>query len=105
MEKNAISKVLEPSNPIQKILAARRRGRFGSHSPARKPPNIKLSLSSSPEADNKRKGDNVLLAGKEDTLIQCPFTLGHDLEIQLYNAQNSRSSLSFSLSEGSLLYL
>ncbi|KAL5797550.1 hypothetical protein ACOSQ2_002370 [Xanthoceras sorbifolium] len=56
--------ILGPSSPIQKIIAARRRGRSGSCSPGRKSPFLKLSLSDSPEAGSKRKGSSVSLAGK-----------------------------------------
>ncbi|KAL5835359.1 hypothetical protein ACOSQ4_014856 [Xanthoceras sorbifolium] len=64
VENDGLRKGSPIENNIQ-ILAARRRGRTSSHSPARKSPNIKLSLSSSPEAGNKRKGDCVLLAENE----------------------------------------
>ncbi|KAH7571876.1 hypothetical protein JRO89_XS04G0160700 [Xanthoceras sorbifolium] len=65
VENDGLRKGSPIENNIQKILGARRRGRTSSHSPARKSPNIKLSLSSSPEAANKRKGDCVLLAENE----------------------------------------
>ncbi|KAL5739392.1 hypothetical protein ACOSQ2_028572 [Xanthoceras sorbifolium] len=71
----ANNQVLGPSSPILKLLATRRHGRTGSHSPARKPPNIKLSLSSFPEAGNKRKRDYVLLAENELGLNQAALLI------------------------------
>ncbi|KAL5864857.1 hypothetical protein ACOSQ3_002371 [Xanthoceras sorbifolium] len=78
--------ILGPSSPIQKIIAARRRGRSGSCSPGRKSPFLKLSLSDSPEAGSKRKGSSPLaglqsgsvfdfLCGLSSSLIRREFEL------------------------------
>ncbi|KAL5765174.1 hypothetical protein ACOSQ2_017768 [Xanthoceras sorbifolium] len=56
--------ILGPSSPIQKIFAARIKGRSGSCSSGRKSLILKLSLPDSPEDGSKRKGSSVFLAGK-----------------------------------------